>query len=145
MDERKLLLSQGKYAKVDGAMFAYLSQWKWTYDKTGYIHRKEKGKKIYLHRLIMNDPLGLFVDHRNRDRLDNRSSNLRLCTKQENNMNCNKRGVIKYGNRWYAQIMRDGKNYAKTFKDKVQAIDWYNQKSKELHGNFGVQLGRSVL
>jgi hypothetical protein len=46
------------------------------------------GKKIIkLHRFLMGDPPGLVVDHRDGNRLNNRKSNLRVCTVQENNMN----------------------------------------------------------
>jgi hypothetical protein len=42
-------------------------------------------KKISLHRYIMDNPEGLIVDHINTyDHLDNRRSNLRVCTLREN-------------------------------------------------------------
>jgi hypothetical protein len=37
-----------------------------------------------LARLIMGNPRGLDVDHKNRDTLDNRRENLRVCTRQQN-------------------------------------------------------------
>lgn len=56
-----------------------------------YVHRighytyiRVNPLKVHLHRLIMNPPLGMVIDHINRDTLDNRRSNLRICTIQQN-------------------------------------------------------------
>lgn len=42
---------------------------------------------IGLHRLIMDPPKDMVVDHINRNPLDNRRINLRVCTMEENNRN----------------------------------------------------------
>lgn len=49
-------------------------------DKT----KKEGRRTLGLHRYIMKEPKGLQVDHINRNPLDNRKCNLRICTTQEN-------------------------------------------------------------
>ena len=46
-------------------------------DRSGYC----------IHRRIMNAPVGYEVDHINHDPLDNRKSNLRICTHRENQYN----------------------------------------------------------
>ncbi|SHE65852.1 AP2 domain-containing protein [Seinonella peptonophila] len=47
----------------------------------------DKWIEIRLHRFIMNCPSHLLVDHINHNGFDNRKSNLRICTKGENNQN----------------------------------------------------------
>lgn len=49
-----------------------------------YAYVMIKGKRIRLHRYIMNCPDGLVVDHINGDTKDNRISNLRVVTQKEN-------------------------------------------------------------
>ena len=43
--------------------------------------------KDYLHRIITNAPKGYEVDHIDRNTLNNRRENLRVCTRQENSRN----------------------------------------------------------
>lgn len=50
---------------------------------------REGGKRLtkYLHRLILDVPAGLCVDHINKNPLDNRKSNLRIITREQNSQN----------------------------------------------------------
>ena len=57
--------------------------YKWSLNADNYVKAKKNNKTIYLHRLIM-DPDDMFVDHINHNTLDNRKSNLRICTHQQN-------------------------------------------------------------
>src|SRR5690606_19988481 len=51
------------------------------------------GDKVYLHRLIMDAPAGMDVDHvRTEDTLDCTRPNLRLATRSQNNLNTRSRG-----------------------------------------------------
>lgn len=91
-----------------------------------YCWRISKGyivtglKQIQLHRLLTNCPDDMIADHINGNKLDNRKSNLRICTKQQNAMNCkvsknNTSGVTgvtwnKQNNNWIAQISINRKN-----------------------------------
>ena len=57
---------------------------KW-YLKQGYVRGTlPGGKKVFLHRVVMNCPDDLFVDHKKGDPLDNRKSMLRICTHSQN-------------------------------------------------------------
>lgn len=76
---------------------------------------------IYLHRIIMDAKPGEYVDHRNRNPLDNRRSNLRFCTPSQNQQNHKRRskantsgykGVCtsRAGKPWRAQITIEGRS-----------------------------------
>lgn len=85
-DTRVIELTQGFVTIVDAADFEFLSQWKWYY-ADGYAVRSFDGKRRRIHHLLLSAPEGMVVDHVNRDRLDNRRCNLRVCTPQQNKRN----------------------------------------------------------
>ena len=90
---RLIPLTQGKFAKVDDADYQELISYNWIFNN-GYAFRhlsldRSTGKRsrIMMHRQLMNTPKGMDTDHINRDRLDNRRSNLRVCTRSQNMAN----------------------------------------------------------
>lgn len=104
------------------------------------------GQYIKMHRLIMNVSNDLVIDHINQNPLDNRKSNLRICSQKENMRNRkqnkeNKVGVkgvyqIKNGS-YCAQIGKDGlPYYLGLYKTIKEAADAYDLKAKELFGEF---------
>ncbi len=77
--------------KIDNDDLEKCSKLTWHYAKnkdSKYIQTRIKGKMIKLHRYIMNmNNSNLVVDHINRNSLDNRKSNLRICSYKENSFN----------------------------------------------------------
>ncbi len=150
-------LSRGMFAIVDTADYEWLMQWKWHYRPTGYAFRAGKivkgkrGKYIRMHRLIMNPPDDMEIDHINMDGLDNRRGNLRICTKAENARNGIGRKKRKskykgvYFNKhphhfrkpWYSHIVCNHKIYYNgNFLTEIEAAHAYNEAAKRLHGEF---------
>lgn len=104
-----------------------------------------KGGAILMHRVILSAE-GLLTDHRSRNTLDNRRSNLRLATKSQNNANSKQklslsgiRGVYRHGLKWYSSITHNGKCiHLGGFMNKHEAANAYNLAAKKLHGAFCV-------
>jgi hypothetical protein len=87
MPETALANGRGS-AIIDDDCFEYLSQWRWRCKRvknTSYACRNlHGGRTLFMHRVIMDAPPGLDVDHINHNGLDNRRSNLRIVTRSEN-------------------------------------------------------------
>lgn len=106
---KKIKLTQGKYALVDDEDYEWLSQWKWHYNKGYAVRGVFNGKnmsKIRLHREVAKMKPGEITDHINRNKLDNRKSNLRSVTVSQNRRNVKSKGYSwdKKMNKWKAQI-----------------------------------------
>ena len=118
---------------------------KWGMLNTGYVYNK--ANNILLHRFIMNCDNNMVVDHINHNSLDNRKSNLRICTQQQNIMNTSKRctntsGVVgvwwnKRYNKWQADIHIEGKKiYLGRFDTKEEAIKVRKQAEIDYFGEY---------
>lgn len=85
---KELPLTKGYIALVDDQDYVGLSQYSWWACVCGgglvYARGWVNKSRIKMHRLILDAPVGIAVDHINRNTLDNRRSNLRLCTMSEN-------------------------------------------------------------
>ena len=140
-------LSKNKRAIVDDEDFDLVNQFKWCCNTENYAMRSSKdGNSRWMHRLIINTPKGKQTDHINGNRLDNRKSNLRICTHQQNNFNrLKQKGTSKYKGvswckalkKWTAAIKLNykAKNLGYFIDEKSAALAYQN-KAKELFGNF---------
>lgn len=154
-------LTKEKFAIVDDCD-AHLIGWKWSYHSMGYgvrgvyLNRRKEGEKhlmIFIHHAIMGRPInGMFIDHINGNRLDNRRENLRIVSRRENSQNTKRhrgespksskflgvdvairnypRGIRKY---FRASIVIDGKKkHIGYFKNEEDASNAYQHTLKNL-------------
>ncbi len=119
----EITLTKGKVALIDDEDLEIISFTKWKFDRYARANVWNKELKKYeqksMHRVIMNAPKGLDVDHINGDKLDNRKINLRICTRSDNLHNLTKnartptglRGAFKAKGtrRWFSAISVKGK------------------------------------
>lgn len=82
----EIKLTQGHHALVDKEEYKRLEKYNWCYDH-GYARTTIQGKRVYMHRLILNPEGKEQVDHINQNKLDNRKENLRICTYVQNSWN----------------------------------------------------------
>jgi hypothetical protein len=149
---KEIKLTQGKVTMVDDEDYEFLNKWKWHYNN-GYAAKAArtsdgKRKSLRMHRLILLPHYGEMTDHINRDRLDNRRKNLRICTLRTNSYNRGKpknnksgyKGVYERSGRlkkWEARIqVNDTPVHIGNFYTAAEAARAYNEKALELHGDF---------
>jgi len=123
----------------------------WRKSIDGYVTTDiiSNGKKsvMFLQNLVMPQEEGKYVDHIFHKTLDNRKSQLRLCTWSENNCNKDKqsnntsghKGITyaKDRNRWVAQIGKDNKHYhIGSYKTLEEALEAYKVAAAKYHGEF---------
>jgi hypothetical protein len=152
---RKITLTQGKFALVDAADYGWLKQFNWYADKanvgwyaTRNVRTNGEWGHIRMHREIMGAPPWLEVDHRNLNGLDNRRSNLRLCTHAQQMRNKRSlRGSSRYKGvywkkdcgRWRAQIGVHGKSiHLGYFQNEIDAALAYNEAALDRFGEFAL-------
>lgn len=150
---RQIPLTQGQFAKVDDADFDWLSQWKWTAQKTGhnfYAMRHDRGRLVLMHRLINSTPEAMVTDHRDGDGLNSQRCNLRTATQRQNMMNRHgKRGGSssykgvwvdpnpRNRKQWRAAIRINGRvRYLGRFHTEAEAADAYAIAAREHFGQF---------
>lgn len=81
-------LANGKGEVQIDKDFSHLNAHNWSLSGDGYPMTYVKGKLIKIHHMVLGKPeKGLVTDHINRDKLDNRKSNLRFVTQRENLLN----------------------------------------------------------
>lgn len=152
LDAVEIILANGEIAIVDKED-SWVNDYLW-FCKKGYVVRSSTQKEkdaglpstISLHRQLLNYP-EKNVDHIDRNKLNNRRLNLRLATRSQNSMNRTNtkpsktskyKGVFWRNdrNKWVGQIFIGSKSSKYFNDDELEAATWYNNKAKELHGEF---------
>ncbi len=130
----------GLFAKVDDEDYDFLMQYNWFAHKSKNTHYAEtngiSNKTIKMHRLIMNPPPDMLIDHINRDGLDNQKSNLRICNYSQNNLNrifpkskSKYRGVYFERGKWISKITIS----LGVFKTEQDAANAFNEAHAKRH------------
>jgi hypothetical protein len=134
---------KGKFAIISDEDYDRVIEHKWRGTSRDYVVTSMQGKLIYLHRFVMNTPIGLDTDHINGNKLDNRKENLRICTNSQNQANTgtwnghSTKGVYYFRRKWVARISFQGTRiFLGRFENKRDALSKYSSKYKELFGEF---------
>jgi hypothetical protein len=139
------LTAKGEEFYFDKEDFELIKKYTWCID-SGYV--QNGNTKLRMHRLIMKTPKGLETDHVNHNTVDNRKSNLRICTTSENCCNRLKtkspttskyKGVSRaYGGKWLGKISCNKVPYTKLFDTEIEAKKWRDMMALKLHKEFAL-------
>lgn len=148
---KEIKLANGKgIALVDDEDYEFLNSKKWflsgKYARTGY-RKNRKIIKHNMHNYLINIPDGFFVDHIDRNGLNYQKENLRVVTRQQNQMNRSsyKNSSSKYkgvswhkkNKKWTTHIKFNYKDYnLGYFDDEKDAARTYNKAAEELFGEY---------
>ena len=107
----------------------------------GYVRVSLDGATYYAHRLAWLYMTGEWpacqIDHKDRDRANNRWSNLRAATRSQNQHNRSSHGIERHGNKFRAATSRkDIGTVRRSFDSYEEAAEWLVFVKQELHGEF---------
>lgn len=150
-------LSRGLFATIDVADIPLVQGWNWTaiiengvtYATRGASIGNGRSRTIRMHQVILGAEDGFLPDHRDGNGLNNRRSNLRSATAQQNTWNrrlssantSGFKGVSLRADRgtWLAGIAINGKRRKLgTFHNKEAAARAYDVAAREFFGEFAV-------
>ena len=133
-----------EYTEVDPIDYEKHHVFNWHKNGDGYAIRKSNKKCKFLHREILAPNKGLFTDHINGNKLDNRRCNLRVATAQQNAFN--QRGVngktkgvtwVAKRRKWQAQAKLNYKTYwLGYFSELDDALLAYDNFAKKHYGRY---------
>lgn len=150
-------LTDSKVAIVDEDDYNDLLQFQWSAKKDTsvsyeqyYAYGVVNGKRMFMHRYLLEPTNDVCVDHKNHKGWDNRRSNIRIVSAIQNRKNSRKpnftkitskyKGVgwNKQSQRWRASIYVDGgkKIHIGSFLKELEAAEAYNKEVEKYHGEY---------
>ena len=139
------------YTEIDDEDFDRVNKYRWRLHSAGYAQSSGKinGKYVYLHRFLLSiEDKNQQIDHIDRNKLNNKKSNLRLCSPSQNSANIGLfsinttgyKGVVqsKYGS--YAANIRHSGNrvHIGTYRNIIHAAQAYDKYALIYFNDFAV-------
>ncbi len=148
LNMKSILLPSGEETIVDDDVYEEVGHLAWHKSGSGYVAvtlgPRNKKVRFYLHRYITKCPIGLVVDHLNKNKLDNTRQNLKVCTRNVNGHGSGRNpksgfvGVKRAHQKkvaWVAQIHTNGKTtHLGTFTNIVEAAIAYDTEAIKRYG-----------
>ena len=121
-DYAECVLPTGESFIIDSEDYCLVSKYRWVSNRSGYFLAStgERNSHVFLHRMVIEPPDDMFVDHIDGNKSNCRKSNLRICSQTDNNRNvgvksnnrCGYKGVYWASDRgkWRTEITVDRKH-----------------------------------
>ncbi|WP_293000061.1 HNH endonuclease [Nevskia sp.] len=143
MSHVEIPLTKGFFALVDRQDEALVAAYKWhvvEMPKHRYAATTVSGRRVQLHRMLLDAPKGAVVDHINNNGLDNRRSNIRVCSASQNAWNSVFPRAGKYKGVYSPKpgifVAKAGCKYIGSFSTEIEAALAYNEVAQRLGGEF---------
>lgn len=147
---KTILLSQGLFALIDDEDYDKLSKFSWHVSNKDYARRnvntgsREGRSTVYMAREIVDVPVGLQIDHKNGNKLNNQKDNFRFVNngtncqnRKQNNNSTGYIGVVlhKASGKYVAQIGYQKKRiHLGSFSTKEEAAKAYDEAATRFFG-----------
>lgn len=135
--------AKGQNIYADAEDLEKLSRYSWCISAKGYAVASINNHVKKMHQYLIDIPDGMVVDHINRNKLDNRRTNLRICTAKENGRNISSKNKV-HGIRktpcgkYSVRITADRKErYIGTFSSYAEAVEARHEAEDKYHGEYG--------
>ena len=138
----------GTFFAIDSTDEETIKLHSWYIGGNGYVVTNINSRRVYLHKMLLGVDNNTLVDHINRDKMDNRKSNLRHADKSLNAANAGlrrdntvtKHKNIKFDKRYntfIVRIVKDGvPHYCGRYKNLFDAVRAANEHRVNLFGEF---------